>query len=85
MKSLRDALVKYVAVRRAFGTQLREPAVALGQFVALLEQEGAEFITTDLALRWAMNGVVMSVSVGGVIDSLSGMTIQSTPPSAHNL
>ena len=53
MTALRLSLAEYVAIRRAFGTQLREPAVALGHFVEFLEREGAEFITTDLALRWA--------------------------------
>ncbi len=53
MSTLRDALAQYVAVRRALGTQLREPAVTLGHFVEFLEREGAEFITTELALRWA--------------------------------
>ncbi len=54
MSALNDVLRKYVTVRRALGTQFREPAVTLGHFVAFLEREGAEFITTDLALRWAM-------------------------------
>jgi integrase len=53
MSALHDALVEYVALRRALGTQLREPAVSLEHFVELLEREGAEFITTELALRWA--------------------------------
>ena len=53
MKTTRDALAEYVTVRRALGTQLREPAVTLGHFVAFLEGEGANFITTQLALRWA--------------------------------
>lgn len=53
MSPLREALTQYVAVRRALGTQLREPAVTLGHFVALLERESADFITLDLALRWA--------------------------------
>jgi len=53
MTALRLALTEYVTIRRAFGTQLREPAVALGHFVEFLEREGAEFITTKLALRWA--------------------------------
>lgn len=53
MSVIRDALGQYVAVRRALGTQLREPAVTLGHFVDFLEREGAEFITTELALRWA--------------------------------
>jgi hypothetical protein len=49
MSAIRDALAQYVAVRRALGTTFYEPALALSQFVDLLEREGAEFITTDLA------------------------------------
>lgn len=67
MNALRDALAKYVAVRRAFGTQLREPAVTLGHFVEHVEREqarlkGSPFITTKLALGWACqpNGVQRS-------------------------
>ena len=54
MSALRDALTQYVALRRALGTQLQEPAMTLGHFVEFLEREGAEFITSELALRWAM-------------------------------
>lgn len=54
MSAIRDSLVQYVAVRRALGAKFYEPALALDHFVDLLEREGTEFITTDLALRWAM-------------------------------
>lgn len=54
MIALRDALVQYVALRRALGTQLQEPAMTLGHFLEFREHEGAEFITSELALRWAM-------------------------------
>jgi hypothetical protein len=54
MKTLSEALTEYVAVRRALGTQLREPAVTLRHFVGFVERQGAACITTDLALRWAM-------------------------------
>jgi len=54
MRTMRKALAEYVAVRRALGAQLREPAVTLRQFVAFVERQGAACITTDLALRWAM-------------------------------
>ena len=54
MSAIRDSLVQYVAVRRALGTKFYEPALALDHFVDFFEREGAEFITTDLALRWAM-------------------------------
>ena len=54
MSRLQDALIQYIAVRRAFGTQLAEPARTLAQYVAFLEREGATHITTALALQWAM-------------------------------
>lgn len=54
MSAIRDSLAQYVAVRRALGTTFYEPALALSHFVDLLEREGAEFITIELALRWAM-------------------------------
>lgn len=54
MSTIRDSMVQYVAVRRALGSSFHEPALALDHFVDLLEREGSEFITTDLALHWAM-------------------------------
>ena len=54
MSTLHEALTQYVALRRALGTQLQEPARTLCHFVEFLEREGSEFITTELALRWAM-------------------------------
>src|SRR5215467_11575333 len=54
MSALYDALTQYVALRRALGTKLHEPAITLGHFVDFLKREGAEFITSELALRWAM-------------------------------
>lgn len=53
MKILRQHLKEYVAIRRAFGTRFREPAVTLGHFIEYLEDRGAKFITTKLALAWA--------------------------------
>lgn len=54
MSALRDALTQYVSLRRALGTKLEEPARTLGYFLEFLESEGSKFITTKLALRWAM-------------------------------
>lgn len=54
MNAMHDALTQYVALRRALGTQLQEPARTLVHFVEFLAREGAEFITSELALRWAM-------------------------------
>lgn len=53
MSAIRDALAQYVKLRRVLGTKFQEPASTLGQFVDFLEHEGAEFITSELALRWA--------------------------------
>ena len=54
MSALHNALSQYVAVRRALGTQLSEPAQTLRQFVTFVERAGSSRITTQLALRWAM-------------------------------
>lgn len=54
MSAIREALSQYVALRRALGTKLAEPARTLGYFLDFLEREKAEFITSALALRWAM-------------------------------
>jgi integrase len=51
--TLREAFEEYLSVRRALGFILVEPYL-LRRFVAYAEQEGASFITTELALRWAM-------------------------------
>jgi integrase len=53
MNTLRDAVEEYVSIRRGLGTELRLPAAALRRFVDFLECEGSDFITTELALRWA--------------------------------
>ena len=57
MSALHDALTEYLATRRALGTQLRWPESSLRGFVDFVEAEGAEFITTELALRWALKSV----------------------------
>lgn len=54
MSALRNALTQYVSLRRALGTKLHEPARTLGYFVEFLERERVEFITSELALRWAI-------------------------------
>jgi len=54
MSAIRDALTQYIALRRALGTKLEEPARTLGRFLDFLEREGSEFITSELALRWAV-------------------------------
>lgn len=53
MNALNEALASYLTLRRTLGTELREPAQALAHFLRFMESQGAEFVTTDLAVRWA--------------------------------
>ncbi len=57
MSALHDALTEYLATRRALGTQLMWPESSLRKFVDFVEAEGAEFVTAELALRWALASV----------------------------
>jgi integrase/recombinase XerD len=50
---LRAALADYLALRRALGYKLVVAERLLGQFLDFLEANGAEVITTALAVRWA--------------------------------
>jgi integrase len=54
MITLRDALPQYVTFRQALGTKLQEPARTLLDFVNFMERVRTAFITTELALQWAM-------------------------------
>ncbi len=57
MSALHDALTEYLATRRALGTQLGWPETSLRRFVDFVEAEGADFITTEVAVRWAVQSV----------------------------
>lgn len=53
MSALPSAVDDYLVLRRTLGFKLSEVGRALQHFARFAEAEGAEFITTDLALRWA--------------------------------
>lgn len=57
MSPLRRAVDEYLALRQALGFRLCRPAALLTQFAAFLEQEGAPYITRELALRWAQQPI----------------------------
>jgi integrase len=57
MSSLDDALSEYLAARRALGTQLAWPESSLRDFVQFVEAEGEQFVTTEVAMRWALRPV----------------------------
>jgi len=52
MSTLRDALRKYLELRRSLGFKLQSNEYVLRSFVVFAEREGASHITTALALRW---------------------------------
>ena len=52
-----NSLTEYLDTRRALGTQLRWPESSLRRFVDFIEAAGAKFVTTDLAVRWAVEPV----------------------------
>ena len=51
---LSDALEEYLNVRRALGFKLQNSGGLLKRFVSYAEREGTSSITTEVALRWAM-------------------------------
>lgn len=53
MDDLYEALEKYLQLRRALGFALVEAEIHLRKFLKFLEQEGVDYITTELARRWA--------------------------------
>jgi integrase len=57
VSTLRAAVVEYLTLRRGLGFKLQLPGVWLEQFVSFLEQRGASYITTQLALDWAKQPV----------------------------
>lgn len=53
MSPLEAALADYLALRRSLGYKLERAEKLLGQFIAFLEEHGAQTITTERALAWA--------------------------------
>ncbi len=53
MSALRRELDDYLAIRRALGYQLQRTGLLLADFVAYMEANGADAITTDAARAWA--------------------------------
>jgi integrase/recombinase XerD len=54
MKPLRRAIDDYITLRRSLGFKLRDMAHDLQNFAAFMEQKAASYVTTELAMEWAM-------------------------------
>jgi integrase/recombinase XerD len=54
MTPLRQAIDDYIALRRNLGFKLRRMSEGLREFAVFLEQKAAPYVTTELAMEWAM-------------------------------
>lgn len=54
MISLSKSLENYLSLRRRFGFKLKQEGKILADFLSFLKQQGASYITTTLAVRWAV-------------------------------
>ena len=54
MKSLRESIKGYLSLRRDLGFKLTQAALLLRDFTLFMETKKAPFITTALALEWAL-------------------------------
>jgi integrase len=54
VSTLRDAVEEYLSIRRALGSPIPSAAPTLRRFVDFAEREGADFVTTQLALQWVL-------------------------------
>ena len=54
MKLLQEAVEDYITLRRSLGFKLRDMADDLRKFAGFLEEKAAPYITTELAMEWAM-------------------------------
>ena len=63
MTAFAEHVEDYLRLRRSFGYKLDEAARLLPRFAAHLESAGAEFVTIDLALAWALEPEVPPGSV----------------------
>jgi len=53
MNGLREALDQYLSTRRSLGYKLHNSERLLRSFVGFMQQHGAHYITTQLAVEWA--------------------------------
>ena len=52
MSNLTEELDRYLAIRRSLGYALRTDERILRRFIAFIDHQGTEHVTTDLFLQW---------------------------------
>jgi len=61
MTGMAKAVKQYLQLRRSLGFKLRIAGRALPRFASFMDRQGASFVTTQLALRWALEDPMSSV------------------------
>ena len=64
MKTVREAVGDYLALRRSLGFKLKRHQRFVHEFASFLEQESTSQITSRLALRWEHNPSTYSQQSG---------------------
>jgi len=54
MITLRQALDEYLSMRRSLGYRLNSEGIRLAKFIKFLDEKGTSYVTTALALEWAL-------------------------------
>lgn len=54
MTAVSRAIKDYLSLRRRLGFKLRDAGFVLPDFASFLERQGSAYVTTDLAVRWAV-------------------------------
>jgi integrase/recombinase XerD len=82
MTDLREGLRDYLALRRGLGFELRGVAHCLRNFITFAEEEGASYITTELALRWVRSRDVQAATMSarlGMVRRFAAYRIADDP------
>jgi len=71
MTPLRRAIDDYLALRRQLGVTLDEAGRVLAAFAAFADQDGADYVTTALVLRWAAHrSPVTAATLNGHVQTI---------------
>lgn len=73
MTSYAQHVADYLRLRRSLGYKLHEHARLLGLFAAWLDAFGAEFVTVDLVLAWALE---REVAPGSVVPAMRLLVVR---------
>lgn len=77
MTTFAEQVEDYLRLRRALGFKLREHGRLLPKFAAQLDAVGADFVTVELALAWAIE---RTVTAGSVVPAMRLLVVPRIRP-----